>query len=144
MTITASPTNEMTAESSILIRDAGERGDLGRNRFGRFVERCVDIPEARDATVRQVIELDHSKFDDLILLLIETGCLDVEQDAGFGVLTDGRREYLPRNQTPEDTVVGRFGQRLRHGGQSWIVFKHWTGAIPRMLRQHMGLAKPQV
>ena len=102
------------------------------------------IPEARDATVRQIVELDHSKFDDLILLLIEAGRLDVEQDAGFRALTDGWREYRPRNQAPEDAVVGGFGQRLRHGGQSWVVFKHWTVAILRTLRQRIGLAEPQV
>jgi len=31
---------------------------------------------------------------------------------------------LPRNEAPEDTVVGGFGQCLGHGGQSQIGFKH--------------------
>jgi hypothetical protein len=67
---------------------------------------------------RQVIELDHPELDHLVLPLVEAGRLHVEQDAGLRALTDGRSESLPRNQAPEDAVVGGFGQCLGHGGQS--------------------------
>jgi hypothetical protein len=58
--------------------DAGERGDLGWHRFGRFVEGGERVSDAGDATVWQVIELDHPQFDDLVPSRIEAGRLGIE------------------------------------------------------------------
>jgi hypothetical protein len=79
-------------------RDAGEGADFRRDRAGRFIERREDIPEARDAAVRQVVELDHSKFDDLVPLLVEAGRLHIEDDPRSTDLVDGGDRSRPRHR----------------------------------------------
>jgi hypothetical protein len=61
-----------------VVRDAGERGHLRRYRVRGLIERGKDVPKAGEATVWQVVELDHPELDHLVLPLIKTGRLDIE------------------------------------------------------------------
>jgi hypothetical protein len=95
-------------------RDAGERGNLRGDGAGRFVERSEDVPEPRDPAVRQVVELDHSKFDDFVLLLVEASRLYIEDDTGFTDLAIGGHERRSRHQAPQNAVIAGIDQRFGH------------------------------
>jgi hypothetical protein len=120
MTITASATNEETAAASIrcpatisavMPVSAVTSGGDGA---GRFVERSEDVPEPRDPAVRQVVELDHSKFDDFVLLLVEASRLYIEDDTGFTDLAIGGHERRSRHQAPQNAVIAGIDQRFGH------------------------------
>jgi hypothetical protein len=95
MMVTASSANDWTAVSSIrcpatmsfvMPVSAVTSGGIG---FGRLIERGKDIPNTSNATVRQVIELDHPELDHLVFLLIKARRLDVEEGSGLRDQTDG-------------------------------------------------------
>jgi hypothetical protein len=72
------------------IGDAGKGDDFERDRAGRLVERREDVPETCYSAVWQVVRLGHSKLDDLVLLVVEAGRLDVGYDACSAVRSAGR------------------------------------------------------
>jgi hypothetical protein len=59
------------------------------------------VPDAGNSAVRQVVELDHPEFDDLVLAGVEARGLGVEQDGGLGVVsvdgTNGSRGISRRS-----------------------------------------------
>jgi len=83
----------------------GEGGDLLRDRAGRLVERREDVPEARDSAVGQIIELDHPELDDLILLLVEAGGLQIDDHASSADLIGRRDRSRPGHQATKHAVV---------------------------------------
>jgi hypothetical protein len=71
------------------IRDAGEGGYVRRDRARWLVKRAEHVSEACDAAVRQIVELDHPEFDDLVPLLVKAGRLDVENDSRSADMVEG-------------------------------------------------------
>lgn len=91
-----------------VVGDAGQPCHLGRDRAGGLIESLKDAADAADRVALVVSEFDRGDFDHLILRDVETGGLEIDDDADpFGQSRGSAR--FARHETAQHLVVaGRF------------------------------------
>lgn len=106
------------------VGDAGEFGDLLRDRNRGFVEGRKDGGYGRYSVVRQIGELDHGKFNDFVLCSVQAGRLDIDEDACPGDLAVACGEFFPREKLAKNAVIGRPSEHLGHFCQIGVFRLH--------------------
>lgn len=118
-----------------LIRDAGQSGNLGRDRLRRLAQLREGVEHPVDAAVGAELEFDHGKLDDLVFLGVEPCRLVIEDDADFDRRAVAVMDPVMQLQPAQHAVIPC---RLERGGER-LEIGRGCGAVDRGAAHRLSL-----